>query len=89
MPRPEFDVTIDGAQARQARDRIGFSAGGDDFNTGSFFSDTYIDPLTSTLMLRPRPLYTAFYTGNTAPYDKLGLADFGLGATCKLGQGIF
>lgn len=84
MPRPEFDVTIDGAQARQARDRIGFSAGGDDFNTGSFFSDTYIDPLTSTLMLRPRPLYTAFYTSNTAPYDKLGLADFGLGATWKV-----
>lgn len=85
MPRPEFDVVVDGAQARQSKDRIGFSAGGDGFNTGRFFSDTWIDPLTSTLMLSPRPIYEAFFTTNAAPYDKFGLSDFtGLGATWKL-----
>ena len=81
MPRPQFYFDVDVEQWRQAQDRIGFSAAGDDFNTGQFFSDTFIDPLTSTLMLRPRPFYPAWYTSNTAPYDKLGLADFGLGAT--------
>jgi hypothetical protein len=81
MPRPEFSFDVDVAQWRQSKDRIGFSAAGDDFNTGQYFADTFIDPLTSTLMLRPRPFYAAWYTSNTAPYDKLGLADFGLGAT--------
>jgi hypothetical protein len=83
VPRPEFDFTIDGDQWRQSADRIGFCVGGDDFNTGQFFSDTYIDPITSTLMLRPRCFYTAWYTSNTAPYDKLGLTSFGLSAPWK------
>jgi hypothetical protein len=80
MPVPEFDFTIDGDQWRQAKDRIGFSAAGNDFNTGQFFSDTYIDPETLTLMLRPRCFYSNWYTTNTAPYDKLGLTAFGLSA---------
>lgn len=80
MPRPKFDITIDGDQWRQKRDRIGFTAGGDFFNTGEFFVDTFIDPITLTLMLRPRCFYSSWYTSNTAPYDKLGLGNFGLAA---------
>jgi hypothetical protein len=83
MPRPEFDITVDGAQWRQSKDRIGFSAAGLDFNTGSFFSDSWIDPLTLTLFLSPRPIYQAFFTSNTAPYDKYSKTDYGLGATWK------
>ncbi|CAB4141979.1 hypothetical protein UFOVP423_13 [uncultured Caudovirales phage] len=83
MPRAKFDITIDGDQWRQKRDRIGFSAGGDTFNTGEYFSDTWIDPLTDTLFLRPRCYYVNWYTSNTAPYDKLSLADFGLSSPWK------
>jgi hypothetical protein len=83
MPRAKFDITIDGDQWRQKRDRIGFSAGGETFNTGEYFSDTWIDPLTDTLFLRPRCYYVNWYTSNTAPYDKLGLSDFGLSSPWK------
>lgn len=80
MPRPEFDFTIDGTQWRQAKDRIGFSASGSGFNTGQFFSNTWIDPLTNTLMLRPACITATWYTSNAGSYAKLGLADYGLSA---------
>lgn len=78
MALPQLDFTIDGTQWRQSRDRIGFSAGGDNFDTGQYYSGTWIDPVTSTLFLRPAPLDLAFFTSNSGAYAKLGLSDFGL-----------
>ena len=77
MARPPFTFEIDGAQWRQSRDRIGFCAGGDDFQTGQYFSNVILDSLTSTAMLAPTPTNPSWYTSAAAPYDKLGLSDFG------------
>lgn len=77
MARPAFTFEIDGTQWRQSRDRIGFCAGGDDFQTGEFFSNVILDPLTSTAMLAPVPTNASWYTSATAPYNKLGLSDIG------------
>lgn len=62
-------------QTRLADDRIICLAGGLDLN-GNYFSDTFIDPVTKTLMLLPAPLYPDWYTDNTGIFTKPAVSDF-------------
>lgn len=39
-------------------------------------ADSYVDPVTFTLMLRPSSQRAAFYTSNAGDYAKLGVSDF-------------
>ena len=67
-------VVFDHAQRRMKRDRISALAGGVELN-GNFFEDTYIDPITKTLFLRPGPLDPRWFTINTDPCHKYAVAD--------------
>lgn len=72
-----FELIINHAQRRLAADRLTVVAGGAELN-GSIWENTWIDPITHTLMLRPRPLETEWYTESTGDFAKLGFADFTL-----------
>jgi hypothetical protein len=48
---------------------------------GLDYSNTWIEPVGGTIMLRPAPLYSAWDTTNTGDYVRLTLADFGITAT--------
>jgi len=72
-----LQVFFDHAQKRVQDDRLGVSAGGDELQEFPN-NDVWIDPITKTLMLRPAPLRSSWYTSDTGDYAKLGLADFGL-----------
>ncbi|MBA4291354.1 hypothetical protein C0431_00105 [bacterium] len=74
-----FELLLNQAQRRLAADRLTVVAGGLELN-GSVWENTWIDPVTNTLMLRPRPLETEWYTTATGEYAKLGLADFAVGS---------
>ncbi len=74
-----FLFEVNHAQRRLAADRLTVVAGGLELN-GSIWSGTWIDPVTHTLMLRPRPLYAEWYTTATGDYAKWGLADFTTGS---------
>lgn len=75
-----LSITFDHAQRRVIDDRISLVAGGLEFE-GPYWSDTWIDPVTNTLMLRPYPLYDAWYTTDTGNYAKLTATDFSLSGT--------
>lgn len=64
----------DHAQLRVKRHRIAVTASGLDFN-GVNYSNTWIDPVTNTLMLRPVPLTDAWYATTSS---RLGLDAFDL-----------
>ena len=51
-----------------------------EFN-GLNYSNTYIDPITGTVMLRPACLTDAWDTSNTGDTLRLGLSDFGITAS--------
>jgi len=70
-----FQLNINHSQRRLAADRLTVVAGGLEFN-GAIWENTWIDPITHTLMLRPQPLKTQWYTDSTGDYTKLSLADF-------------
>lgn len=72
-----LQILFDHAQKRVQDDRLGISAGGDELQEFPN-NDVWIDPITKTLMLRPAPLRSSWYTSNSGDYAKLGLADFGL-----------
>lgn len=74
-----FEFLVNQAQRRLAADRLTVVAGGLELN-GSVWENTWIDPVTQTLMLRPRPLDTEWYTTATGDYAKMGLADFAVGS---------
>ncbi len=74
--------TLDHQQRRIAGDRLPLFAAGMDLN-GFDFSDTWIDPITETLWLRPRPLYPDWNTSNAGEYVKLAKADYTLAAAGK------
>lgn len=67
-------ATIDYAQSRLRRDRICMTVAGLEWN-GPVFADTWIDPVTNTLMLRPPLEYDSWYTSNTGNYHKPGIGD--------------
>lgn len=70
-----LQIVCDHAQERMTADRLGIIAGGLDWN-GSEWEGTWIDPLTDTLMLRPRPLDAEWFVSSTGAYSKLGLTSF-------------
>ena len=72
-----LSLIFDHAQERMTADRLGIVASGLEWN-GSIWSGTWIDPVTHTLMLRPRPLEASWYTSSVGSYAKFGLADFEL-----------
>jgi hypothetical protein len=69
-----LSVIFDHAQPRLEHDRIAVVAAGVDLN-GQYFQDTWIDPITKTLMLRPGPLYPEWYTSNSGLTAKLAPGD--------------
>lgn len=74
-----FLLEVNHAQRRLAADRLTAVAGGMEFN-GSVWEGTWIDPVTHTLMLRPKPLDAQWYTLATGDYAKWGLSDFVAGS---------
>jgi hypothetical protein len=70
-----FSLDLNHSQSRLAADRLAAVAGGRELN-GSIWSNTWIDPVTETLMLRPVTLDTEWYLQSTGAYAKWGLADF-------------
>lgn len=76
-------IVCDHAQRRLLRDRMVIAAAGMELAgelDGAAFADTWLEPITGSLILRPRPLYDAWYQQDAGAYAKLGLADFELGA---------
>jgi hypothetical protein len=73
-------VLIDTEQRRVATPRISLTAAKFDLN-GLDFSNTYIDPITGTVMLRPACLTDAWDTSNTGVTLRLALSDFGITAS--------
>ena len=69
-----LSTIFDHAQKRLSQDRISVIAAGYELN-GYEYQHTFIDPVTNTLMLRPGPLYDAWYTLNTGIYAKYAKAD--------------
>ncbi|MEZ5163314.1 MAG: hypothetical protein R2688_06095 [Fimbriimonadaceae bacterium] len=68
-------IIFDTAQQRVRADRLTVAAAGDEWN-GPIWQNTWIDPLTKTLMLRPQPLSANWYVEDTGANAKLSLSDF-------------
>lgn len=75
-----LQVLIDTEQRRVATPRISLTAAKFDLN-GLDFSNTYIEPIGGTVMLRPACLTDAWDTSNTGDTLRLSLADFGITAS--------
>lgn len=73
-------VKIDTAQRRLSKPRLAMTAAKFDFN-GLAYSNTYIEPVGGTVMLRPACFTDAWDTSNTGNTLRLSLADFGLTAS--------
>jgi len=76
-------IVCDHAQRRLQRDRMVIAAAGMELAgelDGAAFEGTWLEPIAGSLILRPRPLYDAWYQQDAGAYAKLGLADFELGA---------
>lgn len=81
-----LSLHFDHAQVRQAVDRQQVTAAGRELVgeiDGASFSNTWIDPVTNTLMLRPACVQEAWETSNTGIYQKLALSAFTLGTSSK------
>lgn len=65
-----LSVTFDYAQSRRKDDRLAVSAAGLEFNS-NYYSDTWIDPVTHTVMLRPPQCNDAYWTSHTGANAKL------------------
>lgn len=72
---PAFTLSVDHAQPRLdgARDRLSVTMAGMSLNS-KYYADTWIDPVTNSVFLRPAPMYDAFYTSNAGIYAKQTLA---------------
>lgn len=71
-----FSITVDHAQRRinGNRDRLSVTMAGKELDSDDF-SNTWIDPITHTLMMRPAPLYSGFWTSDSGIYAKPGSGD--------------
>lgn len=70
-----FGLVVDHSQRRMSADRLGLLAGGLEWD-GLIWQGTWIDPLTETLMLRPRAFDADWYVSSSGEYAKLGLGEF-------------
>lgn len=74
--------TLDHAQTRRASDWLFVTASGRELVgelDGAPFSNTWVDPITNTLLLAPSCIEAAWDTSNTGNYQKLSLSAFTLG----------
>lgn len=74
---PAWSFVFDHAQRRHSRLRIGIALGGEDLLYDELSSGVWCEPVTKSLMLRPRVLYPDWDTSNSGAYAKLGFTDFG------------
>lgn len=66
-----LSITFDHAQQRRQFDRLpAFVAGSELWDT-TLSSDAWLEPATNTLILKPAPLYDAWWTTHTGTYAKL------------------
>jgi|GEM_PF-1393456 len=72
-----LSISLDGAQRRLKRDRISMTAGGSELD-GDVWEDTWIEPTTQTLMLRPAVAYPGYHRTSTGLYAKLRKSDLTL-----------
>lgn len=72
-------LILDHAQPRLSQARLGVCAGGLELD-GSIWDQTWIDPITNTLMLRPAPMDNQWYSQDTSRFAKLSLTDFAASA---------
>jgi len=70
-------VSLDHAQKRYSRDRIGITLGGRDLAAPQYVSGLYCEPVTDSIIRRPRCTEDSWQTSETAPYEKITLAGFG------------
>lgn len=82
-----LSVVFDYAQRRMQWDRLSVVASGMDWN-GPYWSDTWIDPITETLMLRPSPLYASFETSNSGLYAKTAIGSTTQNDSSKWTSGV-
>ena len=70
-----FTLSLDHAQPRLdgARDRLSVTMAGNALGS-SYYSASWIDPITNSSFLRPAPLDAAFFTSNAGIYAKQTLA---------------
>jgi len=71
-----LSVTFDHEQRRVMGDRLAVLASGIEFDPNTQSSGVYVDPITETLMLKPRPVEAAWYTTSSGVYAKLSTSDF-------------
>jgi hypothetical protein len=76
-------VSLDHAQKRYARDRIGITLGGKDLADPQYISGLYREPVTDSIIRRPRCTEDSWQTSEASPYDKITLAGFGSPAGFK------
>ncbi len=77
---------LDHAQVRRATDWLFATASGRELVgelDGATFDDTWVDPITNTLMLAPSCVEPAWDTSNSGAYQKLGLSAFTLGTSAN------
>jgi hypothetical protein len=67
---PTLSISFDHAQRRRQFDRLSVFMTATELDS-ELYSNTWIDPLTKTLMLRPAQLYAAWWTTHTGLYAKL------------------
>jgi hypothetical protein len=73
---------LDHAQKRKATDWVFVTAAGDELigeTDGAPFSNTWVDPITNTLMLAPACVEEAWDTSNSGDFAKLGSGAFTFG----------
>jgi len=71
---PSLSIIVDAIQQRIKADTLSSLVTGLDWSP-TYFSNTWVDPITNTCMLMPAPLLAAWATSNTGIFAKLGMSD--------------
>ncbi len=72
-----FQLFLDYDQRRVKRDRVAVTALGREWDHW-VYEDTFIDPVTDTLMLQPSSTYPLYHASNSGIFAKLAKADYTL-----------
>lgn len=76
----QIKLYVDHPQKRVKDPRLNITAAGEEFDGAAGFSNTFRDPVSGCIMLRPRFDHPDWYNSNTAPYDKLALSSVTVGS---------
>lgn len=74
---PALSAHFDHAQPRYSRDRLGIAIAGLPLWQPEYSSDTIVEPVTNSVILKPLCYDPTWETSNTGDYAKLALSDFG------------